>query len=89
MNNTRNKIGFKFTWETQETDVIDAPMDVVNTQAQNNTPTAFRELADRIDTLKDVMVSTAYAKMKKAQRINIVEQYDFYLSLFNEFTLTR
>jgi hypothetical protein len=81
----KKKIGFKFTWEHQAETDTQPIHELINNQP--TTPPAFTQLASKLDTLKDFMTKTAFAKMKKADRVNIVEQYDFYLSLFNEYTL--
>lgn len=81
------KIGFKFTWEENQETEIQAIHEVINNQPV--TPPAFTQLAERLDDMKDFMTKTAYSRMKKAERLNIVNTYDFYLSLFNEYTLTK
>jgi hypothetical protein len=85
MKKTLNRIGFKFTWENNQQTEIEPIHEVINNQQE--LPTAFTELANRIDNVKTFMTTTAYTKMRKAERLNIVNQYDFYLSLFNEYTL--
>lgn len=81
-----NKIGFTFSWETPQT--IEPPQSI-GTIVESDKPSAFNELANRLDNLKNIMVSSSYAKMKKEQRIGIINTYDFYLSLYTEHVLTH
>ncbi len=84
---TYKKVGFKFSWETTEQPEMTPEYTVINTLEQPIIPTAFGELAEKIENLKKYMTTTAYARLKKVERITVVSTYEFYLSLFNEFTL--
>ena len=84
-----NKVGFKFSWEQPETENPETKtgVEIIDTTIPEKTKTAFNELATRINDAKKLMVSSAYAKMTKAQRISIMNTYEFYTALHTEYTL--
>lgn len=78
-----NKVGFKFSWETEQTE---QQVEHINTTIEN-VPTAFNELAQRIDNCKNLITSSTFAKMRKAEKASVINTYDFYVSLYTEYTL--
>lgn len=89
---SKNRIGFKFSWEanteSEKSEILDAPLTLINT-LETEDKSAHTELANRIEAIKKYMVSTAFRKMKKAERINTLETYEFYNSLYLEYTLIK
>lgn len=82
MKKSINKIGFKFSFEETETAEHIEGIEIIDTTTP---PTAFDELQGKIAGIKELMASTKFGKMLKAERLNVLELYEFYLALTVEY----
>lgn len=83
-----NKIGFKFSWETETAESTQTE-GITNIDNTDGMPPAFSELAQRVENIKKHMTTTTFARSRKDDKLNVISTYEFYLSLMNEYALKQ
>ena len=84
MKKSINRIGFKFQNELEE-NVAEVPVE--NLVVVDNTPQGFAKLMSRIEATKKLIVSSGFAKLKKAERTSVLNTLEWYIELEEEYKL--